>query len=96
MYSKSDNIDIMMNEKADEIIEETFNSLKNRSQNNLESLKGSEFVFSYVCLLYYKCHETNLDRGGLYKNKKTTVNPINKKDVLKQMFSKRCNSCVKL
>ena len=74
MYSKSDNIDIMMNDKADEIIEEPFNPLKNRSQNNLESLKGSEFVFNYVCLLYYKCHEINPDRGGSYKNKKNNSN----------------------
>ena len=26
--------------------------LKNRYQNNLESMKGSEFVFDYVQLLY--------------------------------------------
>ena len=30
-----------MNDKADEIIEELFDSLKNRYQNNLESMKGS-------------------------------------------------------
>ena len=30
MHSKSDNIEIMMNDKADEIIEELFDSLKNR------------------------------------------------------------------
>ena len=38
----------MMNDKADEIIEKLFDSLKNRYQNNLESMKGSEFVFDYV------------------------------------------------
>ena len=50
----------MRNDKtdADEIIE-LFDSLKNRYQNNLESMKGSEFVFDYVQLLYYKCHKTN-------------------------------------
>ena len=42
----------MMNDKADEIIEELFDSLKNRHQNNLESMKGSKFVFDYVQLLY--------------------------------------------
>ena len=48
----------MMNDKtdADEMIE-LFDSLKNRYQNNLESMKGSEFVFDYVQLLYYKCHK---------------------------------------
>ena len=33
---------------------------------SLESIKGSEFVFDYVHLLYYKCHETNPNRGGSY------------------------------
>ena len=30
MHSKSDDIEIMLNDKADEIIEELFNSLKNK------------------------------------------------------------------
>ena len=37
--------------------------------------------------MYYKCHKTNLNRGGLYidspdriKSKAATINPINKKD----------------
>ena len=77
----------MINEEADEVIKEIFDSLKNRYQNNLESIKGGEFVFDYVQLLYYKCHKANLSRGGSYinspdqiKNKKATINPINKKD----------------
>ena len=40
-----------MDDKADKIIEELFDSLKNRYQNNLESMKSSEFVFDYVCLM---------------------------------------------
>ena len=48
MYSKSDNIEIMINDEADEVIKELFDSLKNRYQNNLESTKGSELVFDYV------------------------------------------------
>ena len=50
-------------------------------------MKGSEFVFDYVQLLYYKCLKINLNRGGSYidspvwiKNKEATINPINKKD----------------
>ena len=66
MHSKSDNIEIMINDEADEVIKELFNSLKNRYQNNLESLKGSEIAFDYVQLLYYKCHKTNPNRGGSY------------------------------
>ena len=30
MHSKSDNIEIMINDEADEVIKELFNSLKNR------------------------------------------------------------------
>ena len=50
-------------------------------------MKGSEFVFNYVHLLYYKCHKISHNRGGSnidaldwIKNKKTVINPINKKD----------------
>ena len=37
----------MINDEADEVIKELFDSLKNRYQNNLESIKSSEFVFDY-------------------------------------------------
>ena len=40
-----------------------FHSLKNRYQNNLQSMRGSEFVFDYVKLLYYKCHKINRNHG---------------------------------
>ena len=56
----------MMNDKPDEIIEECFDSLKNRYQSNLELMKDSEFVFDYVQLLYYKCHKINPNRGRSY------------------------------
>ena len=38
----------MINYEADEVIKELFDSLENRYQNNLESVKGNEFVFNYV------------------------------------------------
>ena len=81
-------MEIMINDEADEVIKEFFDSLQNRYQNNLESMKGSQFVFGYVHLLYYKCHKTNPNSGESYidstdwiKNKKATINPINKKDI---------------
>ena len=47
MHSISDNIEIMINDKADEVIEELLESLQNRYQNNLEKLmKDSEFVIN--------------------------------------------------
>ena len=85
MYSKSGNIENMINDKVDEIIEEHLDSLNNRCQTNLSSMEGSEFVFYYVQLLYYKCHKINLNQSGsnvdspdCIKNKKGTINPINK------------------
>ena len=29
-------------------------------------MKGSEFIFNYVRLLYHKFHKRNPNRGGLY------------------------------
>ena len=67
----------MINDEADEVIKELFDSLKNRYQNNLGLMKGSEFVLDYVHLLYYKFHKINPNHGGSYidsrdwtKNKK--------------------------
>ena len=47
---KTDNIKIMINDEADEVIKELFDSLKSRYQ-------GNEFVFGYVHLLCYKRHK---------------------------------------
>ena len=49
-------------------------------------MRSSELVFDYVQLLYYEYHEINLNCGGpdidspdWVKNKKPTINSINKK-----------------
>ena len=60
-----------------------FDSLKNRYQNNLESVEGSEFVFDYILLLH--CYKINCNRGRSYTDspawiKKQKSNSINKKD----------------
>ena len=68
MHSKNYNIEIMISDEADELIKKRFNSVKNRDQNNLQSMRGSAFVFNYVQLFYYKCHKMNFDRGGSYIN----------------------------
>ena len=41
LHLKNDNIEITISDEADEAIEELFDSLKNRYQNNLESMKDS-------------------------------------------------------
>ena len=49
-------------------------------------MKGSESVFNNVHLMYYKCHKIipnhhgYVDSPDWIKNKKRTINPINKKD----------------
>ena len=50
-------------------------------------MRGSEFVYDSVDVLYYNFNKVSLSRGGSYidspkwlKNKKATVNPQNKKD----------------
>ena len=77
----------MINDEADGVIKNLFDSLKNRYQNNLEPMKCSEFVFDYFPLLYYKCHQINLN--GSYidspnwikkNNKKAAINQINIRD----------------
>ena len=68
----------MINDEADKVIKELSDSLKNRYKNNLESMKGREFGFYYIQILY--CHKINLNRGGSYihspdwmKNKKAIL-----------------------
>ena len=67
MHSKSDNIEIMINEKADKVSEKRFESLLNRYHIGLEtSMRRSDFIFDCVHLLYHKCHKINFKRGGSY------------------------------
>ena len=60
MHAKSGNIEIMISDEADDVYN------KNRSQITLQPMRGTEFVFDYVQLLYYKCHKINLNHGGSY------------------------------
>ena len=85
MHSKNEIMEIMIDDESDEV--RFLDSLKNRYQNNLESMKRSELVCDYVQLLYYKCHKINPDCSGSYisspdwiKTKKATINPSNIKD----------------
>ena len=48
-------------------------------------MKGSEFIFDYVSLLYYKYHipnrgESYIDYPDWIKNEEATINPINKEE----------------
>ena len=66
MHSKRNNIEIMISHDVDEVIKKLFDSLKNRYQNNLQSMRGSKLVFDYVQLLHYKYHQLSLTGSGSY------------------------------
>ena len=85
MNTKSDNTEIMTGSDTNEVIEELFKSFLQRYQECLqEKMRGSEFEFDGVNLLYYDFNKISLNRGGSYiesakwiKNKKSTINPKN-------------------
>ena len=88
MYSKSNNIEIMMESNTNEIIKNLFNSLFRRYHEGLQvSMRGSEFVFDYVESLNYIFHKVDLKRSGSYietpewiQNKGATMNCQNDDD----------------
>ena len=83
MHTKSDNTEIMTGSDTNEVIEDLFKSFLQRYQEGLqEKMRGSEFKFDGVNLLYYDFNKISLNRGGSYidspewiKNKKSTINP---------------------
>ena len=88
MYTRSDNIEMMLGDDNDDIIEQLFESLLQKYEENLQNkMKGSEFEFDGVNFLYYDFNKTNINRGGSYidspkwlKDKKSTINTKNNDD----------------
>ena len=88
MHSSSDSIKFTSYSDADEVIDKLFKSLRSKYQENLKtSIKGSDFIFHSVQLMYCKCHRVNFKRGGSYidypdwiKKKKVTINLKNTDD----------------
>ena len=85
MHTKSDNMEIMIGSGTNEVIKELFKSFLQRYQEGLqEKMRGSDFEFDGIHLLYYDFNKINLNRGGSYikfakwiKDKKSTINPKN-------------------
>ena len=83
MHLKSDNIEFISYDNANEVVNELSESFFSRYQIGLEtSMRRSDFIFDSVQLLHYKCHKINFKRGGSYicspewiKKKKATINP---------------------
>ena len=88
MHPKYVNIEILIDDKPEEVIKKCFHSLLSRYQIGLyTSMRDSNFIFDCVHLLYYKFHKINVKRGGSYidsldwtSSKKATINPISKKE----------------
>ena len=88
MHTKNNNIEIMIGSDTNEVIEDLFKSLLQGYQENLEEkMRGSEYNFDAVNVLYYDLNKISLNRGGSYikspdwiKDKKATINPKNEKD----------------
>ena len=78
----------MMGNETDEVIEKLFESLLQNYQEDLEeSMRGSEFNFGGVDLLFYHLQKISLKREQSYidspewlKNKKAAINPKNNDD----------------
>ena len=67
MHTKSDNAEIRIGEDKNDVVKELFKSLLQRYQENLqEKMRGSDFEFDGVNLLYYDFNKTSLNRGGSY------------------------------
>ena len=88
MYSTSDNMKFTTYKDVNKVVNDIFESLCSKYQNNLEtSMRGSNFIFDSVQLTYYKCHKINFKRGGSYidspdwiKNKEAIIDPKTEDD----------------
>ena len=63
MYTRSDNVEIMFGDDNDDIIEQLFESLLKKYEDNM---RVSEFEFDGVNFLYYDFNKTSINKGGSY------------------------------
>ena len=65
MHTKSNNVEIMIGSETNEVIEDLFESFLQKKQEGLEeSMRGSEFVYDSIDVLYYNLNKVSLSRGG--------------------------------
>ena len=58
MYSMSYNIKFTSYSDVNEVVNELFESILSKYQNNLEkSIRGTDFIFDLVKLMHDKCHK---------------------------------------
>ena len=67
MHTRSNNVEIMVGSETNVIIIDLFESFLQKYQEGLEeSMRGSEFVYDGVDVLYYNLNIVSLSRGGSY------------------------------
>ena len=67
MHTKSNNVEIVIGSETDEIIGDLFkSSLQNYQEGLKKSVRGSEFAYDSVDVLYYNLNKVSLSRGGSY------------------------------
>ena len=67
MHTKSDNTEIRIGDDTNEVIKEFFKSFLQRYREGLqEKMRGSDFEFDGIHLLYYDFNKISLNRGGSY------------------------------
>ena len=68
MHTKNGDTDVLMGSETNDIVKEHFQSLLQKYQEGLEeTMRGSEFIFDSVNLLYYHIHKISLKRGRSYQ-----------------------------
>ena len=85
VHTKIDNKEIMIGSDTNEVIKKLLKSFLQIYQEGLqEKMRGSDFEFDDIHLLYYDFNKVSLNRGGSYiepakwiKDKKSTINPKN-------------------
>ena len=82
MPSSSDNIKFTSYSDANDVMDKLFKPLRSIYQVNLEtSMKGSDFIFDSVQILYYKCHKVNFSRGGSHIDSPDWVKKKNQQQI---------------
>ena len=88
MHSSSDIIKFTSSNDANEVVDDLFESLCSKYEDNLDTpIRGNDFIFDSVQLMYYKFHKVSFKRGGPYidspdciKTKKAIINEKNEDD----------------
>ena len=91
MHSKRDNIEIMINDKAEEVIEKPFEILLNKYQIGLKTpMRCSDFIINCVHLLYYICHKINLKLGESYIDSPDQIKTIKQQQISSIKKDNKC------